>query len=133
MALAVEFARRGHRRGLLALFAVTGLLGVGFLAVEGYEYYDKYTQHLFPGRDFHYPGPDPQSAEMLYYLYFLMTGVHGVHMTIGVLFIAGFGLWAWLSPRALHQPNMFEVLGLYWAFVDIVWMFLYPLFYLIHP
>jgi cytochrome c oxidase subunit 3 len=133
MALAVEFAKRGNRRGLLSLFAVTGLLGIGFLAVEGYEYYDKYTQHLFPGRDFHFVGNDPQSSEMGYYLYFLMTGIHGLHMTIGVLLIAGFGIWAWLSPRAMRKPNCFEVLGLYWAFVDIVWMFLYPLFYLIHP
>lgn len=133
MALAVEFAKRGHRHGLLSLFTVTGLLGIGFLAVEAYEYHEKYTQHLFPGRDFHFVGNDPQSSEMFYYLYFLMTGIHGLHMAIGVLFIAGFGLWAWLSPRALRKPNCFEVLGLYWAFVDIVWMFLYPLFYLIHP
>ena len=131
MALAVEFAKRGHRRGLLALFAVTGLLGAGFLGLEGYEYHEKFTQHLVPGHGFYFTGADPASSEMFYYLYFVMTGIHGLHMTIGVVLIIGFGLWAWLSRDAMKKPNCFEVLGLYWAFVDIVWMFLYPLFYLI--
>jgi cytochrome c oxidase subunit 3 len=133
MALAVEFAKRGSRRGLLGFFAITALLGIAFLGLEGYEYHEKFVQHLVPGRGFHFPGHAPASVEMFYTLYFTMTGFHGLHMTIGVAFIIGFGLWAWRSHDALRKPNCFEVLGLYWAFVDIVWMFLYPLFYLVHP
>jgi cytochrome c oxidase subunit 3 len=133
MALAVEFAKRGNRRGLLLFYAITALLGLAFLGIEGFEYREKFVEHLVPGAGFHFPGDHPPEVQMFYCLYFFMTGFHGLHMTIGVILIIGFGLWAWRSDHALQRPNLFEVLGLYWAFVDIVWMFLYPLFYLVHP
>ncbi len=133
MALAVEFAKRGSRRGLLFFYFITALLGLAFLGIEGFEYHEKFVEHLVPGAGFRFPGDHPPAVQMFYCLYFFMTGFHGLHMTIGVLLITGFGLWAWRSDHALQRPNLFEVLGLYWAFVDIVWMFLYPLFYLIHP
>jgi cytochrome c oxidase subunit 3 len=133
MALAVEFARQGQRAWLLALFAITWLLGAAFLGIEGYEYYTKFTEHLVPGSEFHFAGSDPSSSELFFVLYFTMTGMHMFHMFVGLMLILFFGGWTWFSPRALLTPNPFEVLGLYWAFVDIVWLFLYPLFYLVHP
>ena len=133
MALAVEFARKGQREWLLALFAITWLLGAAFLGIEGYEYHTKFTEHLAPGSSFHFTGSDPSSSELFFVLYFTMTGMHMFHMFVGLMLILFFGGWTWFSPRALLTPNPFEVLGLYWAFVDIVWLFLYPLFYLVHP
>jgi cytochrome c oxidase subunit 3 len=133
MALAVEFARKGQRGWLLALFALTWLLGATFLGIEGYEYQTKFVEHLVPGSGFHFTGSDPSSSELFFVLYFTMTGMHMFHMFIGLLLILFLGGWSWFSPRALLTPNPFEVLGLYWAFVDIVWLFLYPLFYLVHP
>jgi cytochrome c oxidase subunit 3 len=133
MALAVEFARRGQRIWLLGLFAITWLLGAAFLGIEGYEYHTKFVEHLVPGSGFHFTGSDPSSSEMFFVLYFTMTGMHMFHMFVGLTLILFFGGWLWFSPRALLKPNCFEVLGLYWAFVDIVWLFLYPLFYLVHP
>ena len=133
MALAVDFARRRERTRLLILFAVTWLLGAAFLGIEGYEYHTKFVKHLVPGSGFHFNGSDPASSEMFFVLYFTMTGLHMFHMFVGLMFILFFGGWTWLSPRALLKPNRFEVLGLYWAFVDLVWLFLYPLFYLVNP
>jgi cytochrome c oxidase subunit 3 len=133
MAVAVEFARRGGRGWVLGLFAITWLLGAAFLGIEGYEYRVKFLEHLVPGSTFHFAGSDPAGAQMFFVLYFTMTGMHMLHMFIGLCLILGFGGWCLLNSRALRTPNPFEVLGLYWAFVDIVWLFLYPLFYLVHP
>jgi cytochrome c oxidase subunit 3 len=133
MALAVECSRAKARGLLLALFAVTWVLGAAFLGIEGYDYHTKFVDHLVPGSGFHFAGSDPASSELFFYLYFLMTGVHMLHMFIGLMLIAFFGGWTWFSAGALRRPNCFEVLGLYWAFVDIVWLFLYPLFYLVNP
>lgn len=133
MALAVEFARQGQRIGLLILFGITWILGATFLGIEGYEYHDKFVQHLVPGHGFQFTGSDPGSSEMFFVLYFTMTGLHMFHMFVGLMLILFFGGWSSISPRFLLKPNRFEVLGLYWAFVDIVWLFLYPLFYLVHP
>jgi cytochrome c oxidase subunit 3 len=133
MALAVEFARKKKKIWLLFLFVVTWMLGVAFLGTEGYEYHTKFVKHLVPGSGFEFAGSDPSSSEMFFVLYFTMTGMHMFHMFVGLMLILYFGVWAWLSPRALKHPNCFEVLGLYWAFVDIVWLFLYPLYYLVNP
>ena len=133
MALAVECARKGQRGWLLVLFAITWLLGAAFLGIEGYEYHTKFTEHLVPGRGFRFTGSDPSSSELFFVLYFTMTGMHMFHMFVGLMLILFFGGRSCFSARALLTPNPFEVLGLYWAFVDIVWLFLYPLFYLVHP
>jgi cytochrome c oxidase subunit 3 len=133
MALAVDFARKGQRTWLLCLFALTWILGTAFLVIEGYEYHTKFVEHLVPGRGFHFIGSDPSSSELFFVLYFTMTGIHMFHMFVGLILILVFGGWSWLSPQALLKPNRFELLGLYWAFVDIVWVFLYPLFYLVNP
>jgi cytochrome c oxidase subunit 3 len=133
MALAVDFARRRERRGLLWLYALTWILGASFLVIEGCEYHSKFVEHLVPGSGFQFSGQDPAASELFFDLYFTMTGMHMFHMAVGLLLILFFGGWTWFSPRALHRPNCFEVLGLYWAFVDIVWLFLYPLFYLVNP
>src|SRR5579871_6392140 len=131
MAIAVDLTRQGRRAGLLILLAITWTLGVAFLAIEGYEYHTKFVKHLVPGSGFQFAGSDPSSSELFFVLYFTMTGMHMFHMFVGLMLILFFGGAAGLSPRALLRPNRYEVLGLYWAFVDMVWLFLYPLFYLV--
>jgi cytochrome c oxidase subunit 3 len=133
MALAVEAARKGERSALLALFVVTWILGAAFLGIEGWEYHTKFVKHLVPGSGFRFTGSDPSSSELFFVLYFTMTGLHLFHMAVGLVLILVLGGWTWWTPRARQKPNPVEVLGLYWAFVDIVWLFLYPLFYLVHP
>ena len=133
MALAVDFARARRRLALLGLYAVTWMLGAAFLGIETYEYHTKFVKHLVPGSGFHFTGSDPASSQLFFVLYFTMTGMHMFHMFVGLMLILFFGGWTLLSPQALRKPNCFEVLGLYWAFVDIVWLFLFPLFYLVNP
>jgi cytochrome c oxidase subunit 3 len=122
---------RGHRRGLLIGLAVTAALGVAFLALKGLEWRDDFHRHLFPGAGFGLTGTDAGGAQLFFAFYFIATGLHGVHMLIGL------GLLAWLARRARagafdrgwHTPV--EVVGLYWSFVDMIWLILFPLIYLL--
>ena len=131
MATAVRAAQLGRRRDLVLYLVLTAFLGLVFLGVKAVEYHEKIVHHLFPGPHFAYPGPDARHVQLFFSLYFAMTGLHALHMLVGV------GLAAWLLPRAwrgrygpdYHHP--IECFGLYWHFVDIVWIFLFPLLYLL--
>jgi len=131
MAMAVRSAQLG-RRGPLAVFLVlTMLLGLTFLGIKGVEYRHKFEEHLIPGSDFRFTGVDPRHAQLFFSLYFAMTGMHALHMIIGV------GVLGWLlvltrrGRISAEQYDVVECTGLYWHFVDIVWIFLFPLLYLI--
>jgi cytochrome c oxidase subunit 3 len=131
MAVAV-WASQMRQRKLLCLFLIlTMLLGGVFLTIKGFEYAQKFEHHLVPGPNFNFPGPEAQHAEIFFALYFLMTGMHAVHMIIGegMLFIMLIYAWKGSFTGDYHVP--IENGGLYWHFVDIVWIFLFPLLYLI--
>ncbi|HWA24794.1 MAG TPA: cytochrome c oxidase subunit 3 [Lacunisphaera sp.] len=126
-----DLAARGRRvRSARAWLVVAGLLGAVFLTLKGFEYHAKFAEHLVPGPGFAFAGPPP--AELFFSLYFAMTGLHAVHL------LAGLGALAWLWVRLGRHPTgdhtgAVELTGLYWHFVDCVWVFLYPLLYLIPP
>jgi cytochrome c oxidase subunit 3 len=131
MAFAVR-AAQANRRGLLGLLLlITASLGAVFLVIKGFEYSQEFSEHLLPGRDFRIGGSDLQHAEMFFYIYWLMTGVHALHVTIGVVIIALFASRAWVSDAFRDHDAPVDLLGLYWHFVDIVWVFLFPLVYLV--
>jgi cytochrome c oxidase subunit III len=143
--LAVWAAQTARRTLLIAMLGITMLLGLAFLGIKGKEYKDKFEEHHVPGASFsfdHVPIPghrgefsNPRHAEIFFSLYFVMTGLHALHMIIGL------GIFAWLLTMAWkgrftpewHTPV--EIGGLYWHFVDVVWIYLFPLLYLIdrHP
>lgn len=153
MAMAVYFTQVGKQRPQVICLVLTLLLGLTFLGVKGVEYYDKYEDklipgHLIPGRPF---GPevlpaghghDPhkltllgnateKQVELFFWIYFAMTGMHALHMIIGaglLTFLLIFSLKGRFDPE-YHSPV--EVIGLYWHFVDIIWIFLFPLLYLL--
>jgi cytochrome c oxidase subunit III len=131
MVLAVNAAASGARRPLLGFLALTAVLGCVFLGIKAIEYGHKLEDGLFPGRGFRFEGPLARNAELFYIFYFSMTGLHALHMIIGV------GLLAWLLARARRgafHPGYYtpvEVVGLYWHFVDVVWIFLFPILYLV--
>ena len=131
MALAVNAIQNGRRKTLVAFLAVTMLLGAVFLGLKGLEYVHKISEDLFPGPSFTYPGPDPRQARVFFSLYFIMTGLHAAHMIIGILAMALVAFRGWLGHFSPCRYAPVEMLGLYWHFVDIVWIFLFPLFYLI--
>jgi len=118
---------------LLWLLIATMALGCVFLGIKAYEYYTEYVEHHVPGfgLDFQFEAEYFREAQIFFSLYFLMTGLHALHMII-VLGIMTAMLW--MAYRRVFTPeyyNPIEVAGLYWHFVDIVWIFLFPLLYLI--
>jgi cytochrome c oxidase subunit 3 len=131
MAMAVKSAQLGRRKPLLGFLVLTMLLGCVFLGIKGIEYTHKFEQHLVPGPSFHFDSPVTQNVQLFFSFYFAMTGLHALHMVVGV------GILSWLllhAARGRFTPSYFwpvEVSGLYWHFVDIVWIFLFPLLYLV--
>jgi cytochrome c oxidase subunit 3 len=132
MALAVRSVQLGQRKAAVTFLLVTLILGSTFLGIKGLEYYHKYEEHLLPGSGFVYEGEaNPRYAQLFFVLYFVMTGFHALHMVIGagVIIYFMFRIWQRAYPPENYVPV--EMLGLYWHFVDIVWVFLFPLLYLI--
>jgi cytochrome c oxidase subunit 3 len=136
MALAVHAAQLGRRSALLTFLGLTMLLGTAFLGIKAVEWYQDYTEHLVPRFSWD-PAPwqehgiNPREGELFFTLYFIMTGLHGLHMIIGVGVLS---VLLALAYRGLFTPEHYtgvELAGLYWHFVDIVWIFLLPLLYLI--
>jgi len=136
MALAVRAAQAGQGRRILQLFlALTMALGLAFLVLKGVEYYLDYREHLVPNLDFHpegWPaGVNQRPAQIFFSFYFVLTAIHATHMVIGLGLMA---LVLVLAGRGRYTPDNYtavDCLGLYWHFVDIVWVFLLPLLYLI--
>jgi cytochrome c oxidase subunit III len=131
MALAVYYAQTGARKLQVTFLLLTILLGTAFLVIKGFEYADKFTHHHIPGKDFEFAEPYQRSAQIFFTIYFAMTGLHALHMIIGIgvlLVLVRMAMKRRFSPE-WHAPV--ELFGLYWHFVDIVWIFLFPLLYLL--
>jgi cytochrome c oxidase subunit 3 len=130
IALAVHAARVGSRRALIGFLGATIALGLVFMALKGVEYWDHYRDGLVPALRWTFGGPLAGQVELFFLFYFIMTGIHAVHLTIGIGAVAvllAMALGGTFSP-ASHDPV--EVVGLYWHFVDVIWIFLLPLLYL---
>jgi len=130
MSLAIQAAQQGRNRPLLGFLLLTIFLGLCFLSVKGLEYKSDIDEHLVPGR--HFTHELPVQGQIYWFLYWMLTGVHSLHLVagIGVLVVI-----AWLCARgtfsqAYHNPVIIS--GLYWHFVDLVWVWLYALLYLIN-
>jgi cytochrome c oxidase subunit 3 len=134
MALAVHAAQTGSRWLLGLLLLVAAVIGACFLVLHGYEYYHDYLEHHIPGKTFRFAGNAPENKVQLFFvLYFCMTGLHSLHVLIGVGVLSVLAIQAWGGRFSREYYNPVEVGGLYWHFVDIVWVFLFPLLYLIAP
>ena len=133
MAYAVNAAQRGARPREQVLWLVgTMILGSIFLGVKVIEYADKFKHHLVPGPNFHFDNPAFQGTAQIYYsLYFALTGLHATHMIIGMVIMAIIARMAAKGQFTAEWYTPVEVMGLYWHFVDLVWIFLFPLLYLI--
>jgi cytochrome c oxidase subunit 3 len=130
MALAVRAAGLGARRLAAAWLAATALLGVAFAGIKLTEYALDYGEHLVPLVDFAFDPRYARGAYVFFGFYFVTTGLHLVHLAIGVAISAFFALRAWRRPTPRLGERV-EIAGLYWHFVDIVWIFLYPCLYLV--
>jgi cytochrome c oxidase subunit 3 len=131
MALAVWASSLGKKKLIVLFLAATMALGTVFLVVKFFEYKQKFEHHEVPGAHYVVPEGLGKPSEMFFSLYFCMTGLHALHMIIGL------GLLAWLVLKArrgvftAEYNTPVDLIGLYWHFVDIVWIFLFPLLYLL--
>jgi cytochrome c oxidase subunit 3 len=152
MAMAVFSTQVGKRRSSIIYLILTMILGLTFLGIKAVEYKAKYDDSLIPGQlvpgrpfnpeiakhgetDSHKlhlaPGVSKNQVEMFYWIYFAMTGMHAVHMIIGVGILTVILIMAWRGKFSPEYHAPVEITGLYWHFVDIVWIFLFPLLYLL--
>jgi len=131
MALAVETARLGARTFARRALWLTAALGLVFLAIKGYEYGMDWREHLFPDARFHAKDVrDQAGARMFFFFYFFSTGLHALHLLVGMALTLAMARTLAASPAA-RAARRLELTGLYWHFVDIVWIFLYPMLYLL--
>jgi cytochrome c oxidase subunit 3 len=133
MVLAVRSAQLGQRRRLVTFLVLTIVLGSAFLVNKGFEYAHKFHEHLVPGPNF---GPaaqltDPHHSQLFFSFYFGMTGLHALHMIIGIGILVMLVYQSWRGRFTSDYFTPVDITGLYWHFVDIVWIFLFPLLYLI--
>jgi len=131
MALAVQAAETGERCLLLWFLAATMLLGAAFLGIKGVEYSHKFAERHVPGPAFSFEPEHFGHAQIFFSLYFMMTGLHALHMIIGLGILTVMLWWSWNGTITAEYASPIEISGLYWHFVDIVWIFLFPLLYLI--
>ena len=130
MALAVRASQLYRRRQLVWLLLATAFLGLLFIGIKGLEYHKDFTDHLVPGSGFLWHEANPQAAEMFFWLYFAMTGLHAIHVTIGILVMLVLALLAQRGRFEKGNYMTIDLAGLYWHVVDIVLVFLFPLLFL---
>jgi len=131
MALAVRAGQIGQNRLVMIFLCLTIVLGTLFLGIKFTEYYQKFEERLVPGNDFRFEGALVSSAEIFFSFYFAMTGMHAVHMIIGVSLLTALIVKTSRGRFSATYNTPIELVGLYWHFVDIVWIFLFPLLYLV--
>ena len=140
VALAIHFVQKGEKEKVVVLLILTLLCAAVFMVVKYFEYSGKFSHGVFPGAGYDphgvvaghdYAEYDIPFAPQFFSIYFVMTGIHGVHVLVGM------GIFAWLVTRVIRghfTPQWYtpvELTGLYWHLVDIIWIFLFPLLYLV--
>lgn len=131
VALSVDAIRRDRARAVLWLLSGAGLLGLLFLFLKSWEYAEHFREGIFPGVAYRFEELPARGAMLFFTLYYVATGIHALHVIVGL------GLFAWVARRTwrglyssrAHQG--LELTALYWHLVDVIWIFLWPAFYLI--
>jgi cytochrome c oxidase subunit 3 len=140
VAMSVRAAQLGKRRQLIGLLFATLFFGVVFLGIKGYEWHAEYVNHHVPTfpysvDDLVRENPnlhiDAPATKIFFSLYFALTGVHAAHMLVGIGIFTVITFMAWRGKFSPEYHTPVEIAGLYWHFVDIVWIYLFPLLYLI--
>jgi cytochrome c oxidase subunit 3 len=130
-AMAVHYAKEGKNKLVALMFVLTIAMAAGFLVIKGFEYAHKIHEGQLPGRYYTYEGLTLPGSSMYFTVYFLATGLHAFHVTIGM------GILTWMTVRAMKNEFghghyvPIELSSMYWHLVDLVWIFLFPLLYLI--
>ena len=140
VALAIHFAQTNKRKGLVLSLVVTVAFAGVFMVIKYFEYTAKFEHGIFPGahfaphgvsHGFDYGSLDIPYAAQFFSIYFVMTGIHGVHVLVGMVVISWIAYRAFRGHFSSEWYTPVELTGLYWHLVDIIWIFLFPLMYLI--
>jgi cytochrome c oxidase subunit 3 len=135
MAMAGAARRAGQLKAAAWLLWGTAVLGLAFLAIKGWEYRTEFGEHLFPGAGFAPADAHTEAAragmQLFFLLYFALTGLHALHLALGITACSAMAIALTRRAARFASVERLEVVGLYWHFVDVVWIFLYPLLYLV--
>jgi cytochrome c oxidase subunit 3 len=133
MVLAVRASQLGKVKAIVMWIFFTLLFGLTFLGVKAFEWSEKFREHHIPGLPgFHLDKVADQGAAQIFFsLYFAMTGLHALHMIVGVGIMTWLAIEAWRGKYSAQYNTPVDISGLYWHFVDLVWIYLFPLLYLI--
>ncbi len=130
IAMSITALQKGNKILSIRLMWITILAALGFLIVKYFEWGAKFEHGLFPGME-HYQQL-PTGERLYFYLYFFMTGLHGLHVIVGAVFIMFVIRGVKKGSVTPERYSLSENAGLYWHLVDLIWIYLFPLFYLIH-
>jgi cytochrome c oxidase subunit III len=130
VAWAVTITRLGESRFAALLLWAAALLGLVFLGLKGVEYNLEYRERLLPGLGFAFSGPEVRAVRLFFVFYLVATALHAVHVAVGIVVLAIIGWRAYRNGYSEHYHSSPTVAGLYWHFVDLVWIFLFALIYL---
>jgi cytochrome c oxidase subunit 3 len=131
VALGLDAARRGNGKRTALLFGISVLCALVFLGLKAVEYTHHFQEGQLPGRFYSFEGVKAAGAPMFFSLYFLITGLHGIHVVIGMTVLIVVGVRAGLGKFSAEYHVPVELAGLYWHLVDLIWIFVFPLIYLI--
>lgn len=130
MAVAVHRGQQGRSRAVSVLLTITALLGLAFIGIKGFEWWSEIARGHVPGRAFLGLGVEQAGVGLFLWFYFTSTALHAVHLSLGVLVMLAFAFW-YSRGRPPAVPDYLVILGLYWHLVDLVWIVLFPLLYLV--
>ena len=131
MSGAIMLSRLGGQKWMVRLMLVTAALGTLFLVLKGYEWYADWDEHMTPFLDRPYALEGDPASRLFVNLYFATTALHGLHLTTGVAILLWLA-WAASKPGFLQQhQNRVEIYGLYWHFIDLVWIIVFPVLYVV--
>ncbi|HYO56228.1 cytochrome c oxidase subunit 3 family protein [Archangium sp.] len=130
-AMAVHYAKEAQNKKVVVMFVLTILMALGFLVIKYFEYAHKFHEHQLPGPYYAYPGIQLPGVSAYFTIYFLSTGLHAFHVIIGMIVLGWVTLKAMRNTFSYHNYTAVELGSMYWHLVDLVWIFLFPMLYLI--
>lgn len=131
VAMSIHFARVNKSRLTVLMLAISIACGFAFMGIKAYEYQEHFQHGLLPGKYLTSHEVKEPGVALFFVLYYMTTGLHAAHVVIGLTVLAVMAVRAWRGAFSEHYYTPLDLGGLYWHLVDIVWIFLYPLLYLI--
>lgn len=131
MVMGVWAAQTGQKKKLIAFLLLTVILAMAFMGIKYVEYSHKFHEGLLPGKYYSHQGDTVPGQFMFFSFYFMMTGLHGIHVLLGVVAILWVMFRAMRNEFSAQYYGPVDIVGLYWHLVDLIWIYLFPLMYLI--